>query len=615
MRVTSWAGWAVRTLVWTVLAGSSLVPTALAQTEAANAPKVGLVVAGGVARGLSYLGVMQELVRSGVPIDDLVGTSAGALVGGLYASGYSLQTTELILREMSHHQDELIRVSFPPVRGLLDLSGFELTYRALVGGIRLEDAHPRFAVMATKLQPGPGTALERGDLASAVRASISLPFIFPPALFEGQYYVDGGLRNPLPVDVARGMGADVVVSVRSASTLPSGPQTIADALTLTLYALTAREQQEKPDASVRVPLEDALFFDFGAAPQLIERGRQAARAQMPALLTELRARGVALTDGNDPNASNPVNDDWRSRLERGLNEARRLPGPFTLAPQVEFGPSSYAFGTRPGVPDAFSSLGLGVYVGGGPLGGFSVAGGYVELFDQPGGSGYLSANYAFLGGWRAYGSFDPSRRPAGASWALGIAHQGLGYGAHLEADAFAVGLGGNLQLDGPETRSELNLEARFGYAPSLRLEASASLEWTPHSGETAGPWVLRARALGGLTTGGAQGFGLGASSLLRAYPNGFAVTPQAVITNLEIAYRLQVPNLAGLASATPELRAFLDAGLALDVNAGRSTWLWDLGLGLSFPGRWFGFVPFAFGLDVAVGGVGWRINLFTGIPF
>ncbi len=597
-------------LTWAILLISSLSSVGFAQD-----PKVGLIVAGGVARGFSYLGVMQELVRNGVPIDALVGTSAGALVGGLYASGYSLETTERILSEMSQHQSELIRVSFPPLKGLLDLGGFEVTYRALVGGVRLEDTSPRFAVMATRLQPGPGVALERGDLAAAVRASISLPFVFPAALFEGNYYVDGGLRNPLPVDVARKMGADVVLSVRSASELPTQAQSLSDSLTLTLYALTARADQEKPDASVRVPLEDALFFDFGAAPRLIERGRQAARVEMPKLLEELRARGVRLTDGTDPNASNPVNAEWQSRLERGLNESRALPGPFTLAPQIEVGPSSYAFGTRPNAPDAFIGLGLGAYVGGGPLGGFSVAGGYVELFDQPGGSGYLSADYDFRGGWRAYGTFDPSRRPSGASWALGVAQQGLGYGAHLEADALALGLGGNLRLNGDGTRTTLNLEARFGYAPSLRLEGSAALEWSlPMDGQT-GSWVLRARALGGLTTGGAQGFSLGASSLLRAYPNGFAVAPQVAIGNLEFAYRFDVPNLVGLASATPEFRAFLDAGLGLDINAGRSSLLWDVGLGVSLPGRWFGFVPFAFGLDVAVGGAGWRINLFTGVPF
>ncbi len=603
--------WLARGLIVTILAVSSLMPNALAQTETPKPPKVGLIVAGGVARGLSYLGVMQELVKNGVPIDALVGTSAGALVGGLYASGYSLETTEAILREMSHHQDDLIRVTFPPLRGLLDLGGFEATYRALVGGIKLEETRPRFAVMATKLAPGQGSALERGDLASAVRASISIPFVFAPALFEGEYYVDGGLRNPLPVNVAKALGADVVVSVRSATELPKEPGNIADALTLTLYALTVPENQEKPDASVRVPLEDTLFFNFGAAPQLIERGRQAAKAQLPRLLEELKTRGVTLTDGTDPNAANAINLEWRSRLEAGLNEARALPKPLTLAPQIEFGPSSYASSTRPGVPNAFSGLGVGVYVGGGPLAGFSVAGGYVELFDQPGGSGYVNANYAFTGGWNAYGSFDPSRRPLGASWALGLEYQALGYGLHLEADALAVGLGGKVHLSGPDTRSTINLEARFGYAPSLRLEATASLEWTPANDA----WVLRGRALGGLTTGGAQGFSLGASSLLRAYPNGFAVAPQTVIANLEIAYRFDVPNLIGLASTTPELRAFFDTGLALDINAGRSSVLWDVGLGVTLPGRWFGFVPFAFGLDVAAGPVGWRINLFTGIPF
>ncbi len=604
--------WILLVVLWAF----SSVPGSLAQSSvpgslAPTAPKVGLVVAGGVARGFSYLGVMQELVRAGVPIDSLVGTSAGALVSGLYASGYSLQTVEDIIRQMAQHQDELVRVSFPPVQSLLDLGGFEATYRALVGGMQLQDTSPRLAVMATALKPGPGVALQRGDLADAVRASISIPGVFPPALFGGEYYVDGGLRNPLPVNIARELGADVVISVRSATELPRQPQTIVDTFTLTLYALTAPERQERPDEFVRVPLEDALYFDFQSAPRLIERGRAAAREQLPRLLEFMRSRGVVLHDGTDPHAQNTVNQVWRERLERGLNEARSRPRPFTVAPEIELGPSSYVFSTRPSTPNAFSTLGLGLQVGGGPLGGLWLSGGYVELLDQPGGSAYIGAAFTFGGGWRAFGTFDPSRRPVGASWALGLEQHGLNAGVQLEVDALAVGLGGTLTLPGEETRTRLGLEARFGYAPSLRLEASAGVEWNPGLG----PWVLRARALGGLTTGGAQGFSLGASSLLRAYPNDFLIAPQAVIGNLEVAYRFALPNLIGLASATPELRAFIDVGLGLNVNAGTTNALWNVGLGVALPGRWLGFVPFAFGLDVAVGQVGWRINVFTGIPF
>lgn len=576
-----------------------LVPAA-AQPAPERPPRVGIVLASGAARGFAYLGALEVLVEDGIPVDALVGTSAGAVVAGLYSAGYSADTIVEILAELDTR--ELLRFLFPPVRGLVDPSAFVLVYRALVGNLRIERADPPLAVMATELRPGPSRGLRAGDLAAAVRASISLPVVFPAAEFEGRSYIDGAYRNPLPVDVARALGADVVVSLRSAPEGSAVPASVVDTLSLTVYALVAPAAQEVPDASVQVRLDDTLYFDFENAGRLVRRGREAARHALPELRRVLLARGVALRPPGDPHASNPVNALWRERLARGLAAARALPRPFSVWPLVELGPSSYDWGARAGAPASFAALGLGVLVEGGPLGPFGVGGGLVRPFGTPGPSGFLRLAFAPAGPFEVTATLDPYRRPAGAPWEVAASYRAGGWAARLSADLLAVGLEGRRTLRVGETTATLGAELRVGYEPSARLEARASLEWRPESG----PWSVRGRLLGGLATGGAQGFALGGSAGLRAYADAFLLAPQAGIANLEVGYRLlEVPSLAGIASAGVEVRVFADAG------GGAGAFLWDVGLGVTADAQLFGLVGVSLGADAAFAPGAFRVSLFT----
>jgi NTE family protein len=579
----------------------------LAQT--ATPKRVCVTMAGGVARGFAFLGALEELVMSGVPVDCIVGTSAGALVAGLYSSGYSFQTLRDRLPDLQAQQTDLVRVISPPTNGFLDPAGFEAVYRALVNNGQLQDTSPPLAIMVTPLKPGARVPpITTGDLASAMRASISIPLIFPPALLNGEYYTDGGLRDPFPVEAARGLGADIVIGIRALPQPNLQPDNLLNTLTLIVGAAVTPPVQAQPDLWIRVKTYDTLYFDFSRVQELMERGREAARALLPDLKKLLEERGVGLNPPGDPHADNPVNALWSERLETGLRAARDLPKPFTVAPVIDLSPSSYDAGTLPSARPGFSSIGFGLDVSGGPLGRFSIGAGYINSLDTTEDAGFARVGFN-LEPWRFSASYDPVRRAIGAPWQLEARfNPGGTYDLALTLDsaAFSVQTGARFSLGALTLEPTVNL--RFGYAPSLRLETSLAARFDFE------PWFLRSRALLGLTTGGAEGFSLGYNSLLRAYKLNASLSPQTVIANLELGRRFRGVNLGGLVSLEPELRAFADFGWAINVNAGSSQFLWDLGVGLSLPGRWIGFLPFSVGFDVAFGPPGVRFNLFTGFP-
>lgn len=593
-------------------AQSDPAPQPVAETVP-NRPKVAILLAGGVARGFAYLGVLQELTEAGVPIDLIVGTSAGAMVSGLYTSGYSFETVNKIFARMARHQNELVGVNFPFTQSLLEIAGFERVYRALVNDSQIETASPPLAIMATELRPTTSTPILKGNLTDTVRASISLPLVFPVATLEGRNFVDGGLRNPFPVDVARSLGADFVISARGKSEGKTKPEGLIDVISFVVWTVTGSSTPIQFDASVPVKTFDTQYFDFTQASELIARGREEARAALPKLLEALAAKNIPLGLRGDPHANNPINLEWESRLERGFDAAYSRDRDLKISPALEAG-SADAWGSRPGRPSD-ATLSIGASVTGGPLGRFSVGAGYVEQFDQPGGSGYVRLSYGILRGLEASAEFDPARRPAAAPWAFGLNYDardfvGYGWSSGLEVDALGVELKASWTPETGEFRSSFGTNLRLGYEPSARLEASAALEW-----QAAGsPWFARTRGAFGLTSGGAQGFALGAPSRLRAFAPEFLITPQYVALNLEFGHRWDFPNLGSVVAMQPEIRVFADLGTGFDFAHNTSRSLWDIGIGASAPMRFFGFLPAHFGVDLAFSSESWRANVYTRLP-
>ena len=179
--------------------------------SAPRRPRVGLALGSGSARGWAHVGVIRALERSGIRPDLVCGTSIGALVGAAYAAG-----------ELERFERWLLRLSIADVLSFIDvgLSGGMIKGERLMEFFRrnfidrpVEDLTMPFAAVATALHTGAEVWLREGSTIDAVRASIGLPALFTPVLHEGRMLVDGGLVNPVPVSLARAMGADIVIAV------------------------------------------------------------------------------------------------------------------------------------------------------------------------------------------------------------------------------------------------------------------------------------------------------------------------------------------------------------------------------------------------------------------
>ena len=175
--------------------------------------RLGLALSSGGARGSAHVGVLKVLEEYGIVPDVIAGSSMGAQVGGAYAAGAPLADLEDLFRSSS--SGRVIRTLMPTIPWSGWSSGREVSrfLRRLVGDRRIEDLPVPFAAVATDLQSGLPVAIESGPLASAIRASLSVPGLFTPVWIDEHLLIDGGVSNPLPIDVARRLGADVIIAV------------------------------------------------------------------------------------------------------------------------------------------------------------------------------------------------------------------------------------------------------------------------------------------------------------------------------------------------------------------------------------------------------------------
>jgi NTE family protein len=177
-------------------------------------PKTALVLGSGAARSLAHIGVLKILEQQRIPIDMIVGSSMGALIGGAYASGLSAAQIEEIACETNWLR--VVKILFPKrlqLDGLLDGRRVQKFLLALVGEQKIEELKIPFACAATDINSGEEITLNSGSLINAIRASISFPFLFKPFKINGNYLIDGGVVNPVPVSMAREMGAERVIAV------------------------------------------------------------------------------------------------------------------------------------------------------------------------------------------------------------------------------------------------------------------------------------------------------------------------------------------------------------------------------------------------------------------
>ena len=261
------------------------LPSDPAQTPK-RAPKIGLVLGGGAARGFAHIGVIQVLEEAGIKPNLVVGTSAGSLVAALYASGKNgaqLQKIAETMEEATFADWTLPIFS----RGLLRGEALARYVSLQVNGRPIESTAMPLGIVATDLNSGQGTLFQRGDIAMAVRASSAVPAIFQPVKISGRDYVDGGLVSPVPVRYARQMGAELVIAV-DISSLPEGNaandtlQVLMQTFTIMIKSINNFELREA-DFVVRPALAGVSSSDFSARRRSIEAGRAAMLTLLPQL--------------------------------------------------------------------------------------------------------------------------------------------------------------------------------------------------------------------------------------------------------------------------------------------------------------------------------------------
>ncbi|MBU1983212.1 patatin-like phospholipase family protein, partial [bacterium] len=311
-----------------------------AVSHAAERPVIGLALSGGGAKGLAHIGVIKVLEEEGIEIDLVAGTSMGAIIGSLYAVGYTTAEIESLVIELRwgdlfddtpHHRDlsmeqklfdERYQITLPLRRrgpglptGVIPGQNVSMLLEWLMWPVRdvrdFRELPRAFACVATDLETGAAVRLERGHLPEAVRASFAIPSIFTPVEFDGRLLVDGGVVRNLPVQDAREMGADVVIAVDVASPLRDREKlgNLVAILNQTMNfqeEAGAEKQRTMCEILIRPDIEDFTIMDFARARELIALGEQAARDKLP----ELRALADSLRQfPTHETCALPVTDD------------------------------------------------------------------------------------------------------------------------------------------------------------------------------------------------------------------------------------------------------------------------------------------------------------------
>ncbi len=258
----------------------------------AGSRPVALVLSGGAARAYAHVGVIKVLEANGIRPDIVVGASAGSLVGALYASGRSAREVEEGIGEL--HMANFNDIVFPGLGFLPGEKGFirgAKLQQFIADRVRkptIEEFPIRFAAVATDLAGGDPVAFTAGDPALAVRASMAVPGVIIPATIGGRMYTDGQVSSPLPVEIARKLGARVVVAVDVVyppedAFVYSVPSVVFQAFTIALQRLTwwERGQADLVIAPELPPTSGQL--GIGDRDRLIAAGEAAAREALPAI--------------------------------------------------------------------------------------------------------------------------------------------------------------------------------------------------------------------------------------------------------------------------------------------------------------------------------------------
>lgn len=247
-------------------------------------PKIAFALGGGAAKGFAHVGVIRVLEQNGIVPDIITGTSAGSIVGAIYASGVDGEA--LRYRALRINESDLRDFTFSST-GFLKGEKLAAMVNQQVDGKRIEQMPRRFGAVVTDLDSGARVVLKSGDTGTAVRASAAIPNVFQPVTINGRRYVDGGLTSPVPVIAAREMGADIVIAV-DISAKPTGKNATGffslfdQSLSIMSQAALAQELKQA-NVTLRPRVLHIGSADFDERGSAMLEGEKVAREGLPVI--------------------------------------------------------------------------------------------------------------------------------------------------------------------------------------------------------------------------------------------------------------------------------------------------------------------------------------------
>ncbi|MGA2552690.1 MAG: patatin-like phospholipase family protein [Burkholderiaceae bacterium] len=273
---------------------ATVEPPAALPTQPVIPPRplrIGLALGGGAARGFAHIGVIKGLEARGIYPDIIVGTSAGSIVGALYAGGYN----GIALNRLALDMDEAVLSDWAlPSRGLFKGERLESYVNHAVKDRPIEKLDRKFAATATDLNSGQLMVFERGNTGQAVRASASVPGVFEPVRIGTHEYVDGGLVSPVPVRVARRLGADVVIAVDISAQPAVADTSGMVSVLLQTFSIMGRTiagfEEQDADVLLRPALPLMAGSDFAGRNAAVLAGEEAVSQESEHLRSAIEAK-------------------------------------------------------------------------------------------------------------------------------------------------------------------------------------------------------------------------------------------------------------------------------------------------------------------------------------
>jgi NTE family protein len=264
-------------------------------------PVIALVLGSGGARGYAHIGAIEILEENGIKPDFIVGTSAGSIVGSIYASGKTAKELREVALNMQVSDVRDISIG---LQGFFDGKKVENYVNKQVENTPLEKLKIPMYVVATELKHGEKVVFNQGNTGQAVRASISIPSMFVPTVISGTEYVDGGLVSPVPVNVARELGADIVIAVDIlAQPIHTETKNVWGMFNQNINIMQgklAEEELKKADVVIQPDLrEKAHIFEVKGRSETMQAGKDATLANLPKIKSLINSKQKRKSENNN----------------------------------------------------------------------------------------------------------------------------------------------------------------------------------------------------------------------------------------------------------------------------------------------------------------------------